>query len=363
MDYEFPVSRAVVARLQTLTYTSYLHASSINNYPKPDQSAQDTVASAEDQHRKTVRQDTRALDQLIRKQEDAIRGLKSQIERLHKREEATREKITLAKTIALKDGSQSYFNELPWLPDDDSGTNTLLTLRNVLKVIEANRKGVTDTERKIEEMKKMVRRERGWVATAQEIEKELDRKIYELEGIDRLPEPSKRREKKEIEAYEKEVNEMRRTSARLTKELQKFVKEKLGAAIAVEEAGGPVIGSKINVSELKNYLDIEAEAGKTGRRTKAVKAKERGQKRLDEIWGDDEGVTISPEEKAGEELLELIEKLVNTMLNDDPHAYTKLTRESAASRYLVRSFVATLHPKDAMRIRLIDFGGKIDAGR
>ncbi|KAK6520877.1 hypothetical protein TWF506_001120 [Arthrobotrys conoides] len=364
MDYEFPVSRAVVARLQALTHTSYLHASSINNYPRPDQSAQDTVSSAERQHGKTVRQDIRTLDELIKKQEDAIRGLKSQIERLHKREEATPEKVALAKTIALKDGSQSYFDELPWLPHDDSGTNTLLTLRNVLNVIEANRKGVTDAERKVEEMKKAVRRERGWVATAQEIEKELDRKIDELEGVDRLPEPTKRRERKQIEAYEKEAKEMTKTSVRLTKELQKFVKEKLGAAIAVEEAGGPVIGSKLNLIELRNYLDIEAGDGKTGRRTKAVKARERGQKRLDEIWGgqDDEGVAISPEEKAGEELLELIEKLVNTMLNDDPHAYTRLTRESAASRYLVRSFVATLHPKDAMRIRLIDFGGRIDAG-
>ncbi|RVD88751.1 uncharacterized protein DFL_002924 [Arthrobotrys flagrans] len=362
MDYDSPVSPAVVARLQALTRTSFLHASSINNYPRPDQSAQDTVDSAEDQHRKTVRQDIRTLDELIKKQEDAIRGLESQIERLHKREEATPQKIAVAKAMALKDGSKSYFDELPWLPDDDSGVNTLLTLRSVLKVIEANRKGVTDAERKIEEAKKTVRREQGWVATAQEMEKELDRKIYELEGIDRLPEPTKRRERKQIEAYEKETKEMTRMSARLTKELQKFVKERLGAAIAVEEAGGPVIGSKLNVVELKHYLEIEGEEGKTGGRTKAAKAKERGQKRLDEIWGtrDEEGVTISSDEKAAGELLELVETLVNSMLNDDPHAYTRLTRESAASRYLVRSFVATLHPKDALRIRLLDFGGKID---
>ncbi|KAK6351400.1 hypothetical protein TWF718_004560 [Orbilia javanica] len=363
MDYDSPVPLAVIARLQALTHTSYLRASSINNYPKPDQTAQDTVKSAEEQHRKTVRHDIKALDELIKKQEDAIRGLKSQIERLHKREEVTPQKIALAKTIALKDGSETYFDELPWLPEDDSAINTLLTLRSVLKVIEANRKGVMDGERKVEEMKKAVRREQGWVATAQEIENELERKIYELEGINRLPEPTKRRERKQIEAYENETKDMARVSARLTKELRKFVKDRLGAAIAVEEAGGPVTGSKLNVVELRDYLDIEGGDGKPGRRTKAVKAKERGQKRLDEIWGsrDEEGVTVSPEEKAGEELLELIEKLVNTMLNEDPHAYTSLTRESAASRYLVRSFVATLHPKDALRIRLIDFGGKIDA--
>ncbi|KAK6536803.1 hypothetical protein TWF281_001014 [Arthrobotrys megalospora] len=364
MDYDSPVSPAVVARLQALTHTSFLHASSVNNYPRPDQSTQDTVDSAEDQHRKTVRQDIRTLDELIKKQEDAIRGLKSQIEELHKREEATPQKIAVAKATALKNGSERYFEELPWLPEDDSGINTLLTLRSVLKVIEANREGVTDAERKLEEMKRTVRREQGWVATAQEIEKELERKIYELEGIDRLPDNPKKRERKQIEEYENMAKETTRVSTRLGKELQKFVKAKLGAMIAVEEAGGPVAGSKLNLVELRNYLDIEETDG-TGRKTKAAKARERGQKRLDEIWGsrDEEGALISPEAKAGEEFLELIEGLVNKMLNDDPHAYTRLTRESAASRYLVRSFVASLHPKDAMRIRLLDFAGKIDGGR
>ncbi|KAK6361363.1 hypothetical protein TWF730_005097 [Orbilia blumenaviensis] len=363
MDYVSPVSPAVVARLQALTHSSYLHAFSINNYPRPDQSIKDTVDSAEEQHRKSVRQDIRTLDELIKKQEDAIRGLKSQIEKLHKREEATPEKIAIAKLKALKNGSESYFDELPWLPEDDSGINTLLTLRSVLKVIEANREGVTNAERELEEARKTVRRERGWVAAAQELEKELDRKIDELEGTDRQAENPKKRERKQIEAYEKQTKEMTQTSARLKRELQKFVTERLGTAVAVEEAGGPVTGSKLNMVELKSYLAIGEEGG-PGRKTKVAKAKERGQKRLDDIWGnqDEEGASIRHEKKAGEELLELIEKLVNTMLHDDPHIYTRLTRESAASRYLVRSFVATLHPKDALRIRLLDFGGKMEGG-
>lgn len=51
------------------------------------------------------------------------------------------------------------------------------------------------------------------------------------------------------------------------------------------------------------------------------------------------------------------------MLEDEPHAYTALSRDSAASRFLVRSFVATLHPRDAMKIRLLDFAGRIEGGR
>jgi hypothetical protein len=43
-----------------------------------------------------------------------------------------------------------------------------------------------------------------------------------------------------------------------------------------------------------------------------------------------------------------------------PGVYVDLPRESAAARFLVRSKCAQFHPKDARKLRLIDFGGEID---
>jgi len=59
----------------------------------------------------------------------------------------------------------------------------------------------------------------------------------------------------------------------------------------------------------------------------------------------------------------LTELLLNGLVQaqgSGPGSYVKLSRESAAARFLVRSKVAQFHPTDATRIRLVDFGGDID---
>jgi hypothetical protein len=43
-----------------------------------------------------------------------------------------------------------------------------------------------------------------------------------------------------------------------------------------------------------------------------------------------------------------------------PSPYVDLQRDSAAARFLVRAKVAQFHPRDAGRIRLIDFGRQLD---
>ena len=40
--------------------------------------------------------------------------------------------------------------------------------------------------------------------------------------------------------------------------------------------------------------------------------------------------------------------------------YINLNRESAAARFLVRAKVAAFHPKDARRLRLVDFGRDLE---
>ncbi|KAK6539660.1 hypothetical protein TWF694_009865 [Orbilia ellipsospora] len=363
VDYGSSLSFATIARLQDLAILSYQQPAHINsNYPVTETHL-DTAAAAQTNHHVSVERDINTLDELIKKQEDAIRELKSELEMLHKRDDVTPPKIEVAKVNGLKNGSEKYFLESPWLPEEESGLNTLLAVRGVLRVIEESRKRRSDAERRVEEMKKVIQREQGWIATAQEMEEELKRRIGELEKVDGVNESDAKRDKRKIAEFEKSRRDMEKMGDILMRELGKFIKSRLGVMIAVEEAGGPVVGSELDVEKLKQYLDVEA--GSTGRKNKAAKARERGQKRLDEIWGggDEDGGSLDPEKRAGDELLDLVEAMMNTMLEDDSHGYTKLTRESAASRFLVRSFVATLHPKDAMRIRLLDFAGKIEGGR
>jgi hypothetical protein len=57
----------------------------------------------------------------------------------------------------------------------------------------------------------------------------------------------------------------------------------------------------------------------------------------------------------------LIEDLFATLVGPGGgKAYYDLEKESAASRFLVRAKIAQFHPKDAKKMRLIDFGRELD---
>lgn len=43
-------------------------------------------------------------------------------------------------------------------------------------------------------------------------------------------------------------------------------------------------------------------------------------------------------------------------------SYVELKKDSAASRFLVRAKVAVFHPKDARRLKLVDFGRNVEDG-
>lgn len=51
---------------------------------------------------------------------------------------------------------------------------------------------------------------------------------------------------------------------------------------------------------------------------------------------------------------------MNASLETSP--YIELKRDSAAARFLVRAKVAVFHPKDARKLRLVDFGSNVEDG-
>jgi hypothetical protein len=91
------------------------------------------------------------------------------------------------------------------------------------------------------------------------------------------------------------------------------------------------------------------------------------QRRIDQIWGgksavgDDEDEPPTEAEAADAELRQLMENLFATLTGPGGgKAYYQLERDSAASRFLVRAKIAQFHPKDAKRLRLVDFGRELD---
>ncbi|KAF2456863.1 hypothetical protein BDY21DRAFT_45026 [Lineolata rhizophorae] len=132
--------------------------------------------------------------------------------------------------------------------------------------------------------------------------------------------------------------------------------------VAAEELGGPVVG------ELEEVGDDELAAGFTagGRVRRSRKAPPPvadglRQRRIDEIWGpagDEEEDERREKDAAGEEIQALIGELFRASVSGGQ--YVQLERDSAAARFLVRAKVAQFHPKDARRLRLMDFGRELD---
>jgi hypothetical protein len=136
--------------------------------------------------------------------------------------------------------------------------------------------------------------------------------------------------------------------------------------LAAEELGGPVVGDVMEVDPDELAAGFNAQ----GRLKKPKGAEgDKRQRRIDEIWGAAAGETSARVDgdaeilAAGREMRELTEELSNRLVQakgDNSASYVVLESESAAARFLVRSKVAQFHPKDANKLRLIDFGRDLE---
>jgi hypothetical protein len=154
---------------------------------------------------------------------------------------------------------------------------------------------------------------------------------------------------------------LEREAARLREALDGFVAARVGAMLAAEELGGPAAGTPAGVGgdalaagAPARGRPSEPPAGGGGRR----------QARIDEIWGGGSagGAPSSELRAACDEVSGLVDELLRALAGEsNSGVYVDLRRDSAAARFLVRAKVAQYHPKDARKLRLIDFGRELDA--
>lgn len=162
--------------------------------------------------------------------------------------------------------------------------------------------------------------------------------------------------------------DLEKDTKRLKKALDDFVDHQLAAMLVAEDLGGPIVGDLVNVP------DEELEAGYTQHgkiKKKATKTSSEGdgkQQRIDQILrstgrsGHDNSTSSNnKKEDAASEMQALIEELLDASGDGTGSgAYIQLQRDSPAARFLVRAKIAQFHPRDARRLRLIDFGREID---
>ncbi|RNJ55271.1 hypothetical protein D7B24_008792 [Verticillium nonalfalfae] len=271
----------------------------------------------------------------------------------------------------MKSAFDRVFQETPFMPASSSVLPALLSLRQAHQTVDESRAYIATQEISIERAHNQLLAEKASLNDQSQLTASLEKRIESLNEelnnhMDTDPGDAARERMNELRQKQKQYA---RETSRLLKDLNKFIDEHLASQLAAEDLGGPVVGDMMDV----DVQDLAAGFNAQGRpkKLKATNADDGGkrQRRLEEVWGAaiaaDQGGNDVPNETAaaGREMRELTEELLNQLVEsggDGTAAYVKVARDTAAARFLVRSKVAQFHPRDATRIRLIDFGKELD---
>ncbi|CAI6338993.1 unnamed protein product [Periconia digitata] len=326
-----------------------------------------TTSSSEARLERTIKD----LQARVQQQEAALAKLRAasdiDIEQAAYASEDPREK--LKQLLVVKDAYTRLIPTVPELPGKGSAVPALLATRNLQQRIQESKMAISSTVDQIAKREGALRREEASLHDAKLLTRALEDGIVRLRAQydDRsqktpaaVVEELVASKRAKTESYDKEMQ-------RLGQAMNDFINDYVSAMIAAEELGGPVVGDMFDV-ENETLAAGFTKKGKAKSGKKVVSDKLR-QRRIDQIWGtkvieedggdDDEPMTEA--EAADQEMRQLIEDLFATMSGPGGgKGYLELKRDSAASRFLIRAKIAQFHPKDAKKIRLIDFGKELD---
>lgn len=251
------------------------------------------------------------------------------------------------------------FAEAGYIPPPASPTNTVLACRSVAHAVAADAAAVRAIQRQLDDAARALAAAKALYAEQQALHNAL---LPRLQDAAAPPAPSTAgsRAARTAELHQR-ARILRQRTARTVKALQRFLSAHLAAQLALEERGGPVAG-------------LGASPGGEAEASAAAPPPVRGQTTLKQAFakrrkprrhpGPEDGEEAEEEAEGAEddsgaasEMRRLLEDLMNACLDDGGPSHVVLPRESAAARFLVRARVALFHPRDARRIRLVDFGG------
>ncbi|PSS23061.1 hypothetical protein M430DRAFT_26000 [Amorphotheca resinae ATCC 22711] len=318
---------------------------------------------------------TARLDRTLRKLQDRVKEQEAVLEKL-------RASTTSIDTVPSDDPT-SHLQQLralkatyetltptdPYLPSPESPIPGLLALRNTDKCIKETRDCISQTEVELQEIQKRLEKEQADLKDAKLVQAGLQTRISSLKGQieERAQKPPRQVAKAMILEMEKKKAYYDAETKKLIRAFNGFIDGHLAAMLAAEELGGPIVGEMVDVDQ--SMLEAGFSTQGKARKVKGSVNEDKRQRRIDQIWGTRPLQDAQPQEPwneqraAAAEMRELTEQLLNSLVEageGGSGSYVELARESAAARFLVRSKVAQFHPRDARKLRLIDFGHELD---
>jgi hypothetical protein len=272
----------------------------------------------------------------------------------------------LQQLLAVKAAYTRLKSTPTYLPPTESTLPALLATRSIQQNVHGTKEAITATQTHLTTASTSLRRAEANLSDAHLLASAMQSRIQRLRN-----QHAERSQKTPAQLARDLIASKRAYKASCDAETQRlgaamndFLNDYLSAMIAAEELGGPVVGDMLDVED-----DVLAagftKQGRAKASKKPVSEKSR-QRRIDQIWGA-KGVQVDEEdvpteaEAADAEMRKLIGDLFGTLVGPGGgKAYLPLERDSATARFLVRAKVAQFHPKDARRLRLIDFGRELD---
>ena len=241
-----------------------------------------------------------------------------------------------------------------------------MAARTIQQNVKGTKEAISSTQSKILKTDAILRREEANLNDANLLTQTMEERIERLRSQqeDRSQKTPAQLARELIAAKRAQKDGHDATAQTLGEAMNDFINDYLAAMIAAEELGGPVVGDMLDVED--NTLAAGFTKQGRAKSTKKAPSDKTRQRRIDQIWGNKAGLEEDEEppteaEAADAEMRQLIENLFATLIGPGGgKAYYQLERDSAATRFLVRAKIARFHPKDATKLRLIDFGRELD---
>ncbi|KAH9880113.1 hypothetical protein J1614_002139 [Plenodomus biglobosus] len=327
----------------------------------------DLDASSTEAH---LDQTIKELHARVQEQQAALESLRNQlgmdVEPTLYASEDPRQK--LQQLLTVKDAYQRLKPTVTFLPTRSSALPALLAARSLQQNVQGTKEAIAATQAQLTKAETTLRGEEANLHDAKLLTQTMENRTERLQAQheDRSQKSPAQLARELIAAKQAQKEKYDADTARFGEAMNDFINDYLSSMLAAEELGGPVVGDMLDVEDDTLAAGF-TKKGKAKTLKKPVSDKTR-QRRIDQIWGsnaatrvEDEEVPPTEAEAADAEMRQLIGSLFAVLRGPGGgKAYFPLERDSAASRFLVRAKIAQFHPKDAKKLRLIDFGRELE---
>ncbi|KAJ5720888.1 uncharacterized protein N7483_008822 [Penicillium malachiteum] len=312
-----------------------------------------------------------ALHAYGRRLDGTLRGLQEQVQRQEEELQKLREirshgllgdeNDTWTRISNVRRAKKAYDSLLqlePGLPGTDSTLPSLVAIQETSQLIKESKASITITAEKLSEDRERLRVEEGNLRDSRAIANGLRERLQRIRNTNsRKKEQTPSQIAQETLSQQKKKNQdLEQASEDLKISLNIFIDDILAPMLAAEDLGGPTVGDALEVSDATLNAGYTAHGKPKKPKQPLSTETDDGQQRIDQFVqrSGDGSSSTNKRETAAREVHDLLNSLMET-----GNSYVTLQRDSAISRFLVRAKVAQFHPRDARRLRLIDFGRSV----